>query len=113
MAFDTLEAHRSGGHARLRALLKYDLGVFAAMGALWLLMGAARAARIAHAGVDADAWAWQTKSDFFLIKTLYGVLSIPFAAFLVPVLAQILAHLKPTGMSDFAVLFVLVARPCE
>lgn len=102
VAYDTLEAHRSGGHSRLRALLKYDLAVFTAMGVLWVLLGAARMLRIRQAGIDADLWAWQTKSDFFLIKTLYGVLGVPFAVFLVPIFAQILAHVKPTGQFVYA-----------
>jgi hypothetical protein len=39
---------------------------------------------------------WQLRADLSLLKTFYGLLSLPFILFISP-LAPLLLHLRPTG----------------
>jgi hypothetical protein len=40
---------------------------------------------------------WQFRADIYWLSVLVGVLSLPFAAFVLPVLSTLLLHVRPTG----------------
>jgi hypothetical protein len=45
---------------------------------------------------DCEGTGWQFRADIALLKTMYGLLSLPFVLFITP-LAPLLLHLRPTG----------------
>lgn len=45
-------------------------------------------------------WQWEFKADLYWIKVLYGILSFPFAVFVLPLLSQVLLHVRPTAYNQ-------------
>jgi hypothetical protein len=84
---------KRGGH--LRHLLYYDLFLFIVV----IGLGVAGAfTRIYKLGGGAFLeWEWQFKADVYWLKTLYGLLSFPFMAFILPGLSALLLHVRPTA----------------
>lgn len=80
---------------RLLYMLKYDLCVFCFLSTLFLASTLRRVWMFWD--IPLSAWEWQIRADMYWLKTLYGLLSAPFVVFVLPVFAQVLLHLRPTG----------------
>lgn len=90
---ERLGAQRERG--RLLYMLKYDLCVFCLLSTLFVASTARRAWMFWD--IPLSDWEWQIRADMYWLKTLYGLLSAPFVVFVLPIFAQVLLHLRPTG----------------
>jgi len=90
---------------RLRHLLRYDVKCFIfSLLVLLLLTGWTWSRELEHTKQH-GFYAWlrdspQFKEDFFWCKVLYGLLSLPFLPFMIPLLLQILTHCEFTGYNE-------------
>jgi len=47
--------------------------------------------------VNSDFGTWKFRIDFFMVRIVYGFLSLPFLVFQLPIVNSILTHTRPTG----------------
>lgn len=120
---EELSYGRGLGRARLRWLLRLDLLVFAVLFSLgilgflirWLRLrsgcpGGVELLELRCAPVFAEdggmlavagpSWAWQLGADFEIIKTLYGLASLPFALLMIPLVRMVLLHSHDSGYNE-------------
>jgi len=88
---------RRGGH--LRGLLAYDVIIFLAavaalIGGLWW-----RPYNVDQSGEFSD-WEWKFRADMYWLRVLYAILSFPFMFFVLPVMDDVLMHVKPTAYNQ-------------
>lgn len=81
-----LHMHIKGG--RLRPLLVYDLCTFALCGVCVVVAG------LTYHRHDEE---WRIFSDLFWAQMFYGLLSLPFLPFALPLLRTVLTHARATG----------------
>jgi len=84
---------RMGGY--LRKLVFYDLFCFALVTGLGVWAVLSRPYR--PSGGNFTEYEWQFRADMFWLKTFYGLISLPFALFIIPLLSSILLHVRPTA----------------
>jgi len=84
---------RMGGY--LRKLVFYDLFCFLLVTGLGIWALFSRPYRPSSGNFT--EYEWMFRADMYWLKTFYGLLSFPFAAFVIPLLSRILMHVRPTG----------------
>jgi len=91
----TMKRYQGRG-GRLRHFVYYDTITF-----FLVLAFVAAAAFLFHTSVLDEGFSqWQFKADLYWAKTIYGLLSIPFVVFRLPIVFTLLTHAKPTGYSE-------------
>jgi hypothetical protein len=80
---------------QLRSLIYYELATFVIVIGLGIAGVFTRFYRLG--GGAFIEWEWQFKADIYWLKTLYGLLSFPFAIFILPGLSNVLLHVRPTA----------------
>jgi len=102
---DRPQEYRSDAGGYLPRLMFYDLAIFSGIAA-WVCYYGSRPGALA--GHD---FHWQFRATLYWTKTTYGLLSLPFLAFVVPPFNSIFTHAVPTGYDQAGdVVRVLSAR---
>mmetsp|Transcript_66112 Transcript_66112/g.187760 ORF Transcript_66112/g.187760 Transcript_66112/m.187760 type:complete len:256 (+) Transcript_66112:178-945(+) len=98
--FSWRSVRTTGG--RLRHLLRYDVKCFL-FSLLILFLVTAWTASLDDTTEGLLEWireSPQFKEDFFWCKVLYGMLSLPFLPFMIPIFCQVLTHCEFTGYNE-------------
>ena len=84
-----------GRGAHLLKWLLYDLFVFLASGALLVLALVTERSDVDENGLDSESH--ETRQTYYWMRVTYGLLSVPWIFFKVPLAFTLTTHAKPTG----------------
>jgi len=98
---------------RLRKLLVWDVKCFS-FSLVVLSVMATCTWREDEGNLDLFTWLWtsaQFKEDMFWAKVLYGLLSLPFLPFMIPLFLKVLTHCECTGFNEHGACVEFVMPP--
>lgn len=85
-----------GMGGKLRQMIFFDAFVLLLLCGVTTLLLFTRPYDVLEAGAF-SRHEWLFKQDVFWLKTIYGLASLPFVVFLIPVVSNVLLHVRPTG----------------
>jgi hypothetical protein len=102
--------------SRLLHLMIYDFVTFLICGGLlaWGMFGNLLSSDANISKSKGDSFRdvnWKTGMLLYWVKTLYGILSLPFFLLNLPVISSVLVHVRPTAYNPWGVTVPLLGKP--